>query len=125
MLNSIVLQGRLTKDVEIRTTPNDVMVGRFTLAVDRDFPKGTDFVSCVVWRKTAEFAQKWFHRGDMTVVEGKLQSRKWTDSNGKEQTSWEVQADKMHFCGKKSESSFDVPANTFADMGDDDSELPF
>ena len=124
MLNVVVLQGRLTKDVEVSTTPNGALVGKFCLAVDRNFPKGTDFVQCVIWRKSAEFAQKWFHRGDMAAVEGRLQSRTWEDKDGKKVTVWEVQVKEIDFCGKKSEnnSNFDVPA--INDLGDDD-ELPF
>ena len=126
MLNCITIQGRLTKDVEVKTTPNNVMVGRFTLAVDRDFPKGTDFINCVVWRKSAEFASKWFHRGDMAVVVGRLQSRQWEDKDGKKRTEWEVQVDQLHFCGKKSESHNTFDVNAFTDLGEaDEDELPF
>ena len=126
MLNCITLQGRLTKDVELKTTPNDVMVGRFTLAVDRDFPKGTDFVNCVAWRKSAEFVSKWFHRGDMAVVQGRLQSRQWEDRDGKKRTEWEVQVDSIHFCGKKSESNNTFDVNAFTDLGEsDEDDLPF
>lgn len=126
MLNNITIQGRFTADPMLKTTPNDVPVARFTLAVERDFPKGTDFITCVAWRKSAEFVSKWFHKGDMAVVQGRLQSRQWEDRDSKKQTSWEVQTDQIHFCGKKAENNtFDV--NAFDDLGGSDSEdeLPF
>lgn len=84
MLNHIVLMGRLTRDVELRTTQSGVSVASFTLACDRDFggkdgEKETDFIDCVAWRSTADFAAKYFSKGRMAVVSGRLQIRPWTD----------------------------------------------
>ena len=87
MLNHISIMGRLTRDPEIRYTPNNIPVASFTLAVDRDFKNGsgekeTDFINCVAWRSTAEFVEKYFSKGRMIVVSGRLQIRKYTDKDG-------------------------------------------
>lgn len=88
MLNKIILMGRFTQDPELKTTPSGAMVTSFTLAVDRDFVdkesgnRATDFIDIVVWRKTAEFASKYFSKGSMAVVEGRLQIRDWQDKDG-------------------------------------------
>ena len=92
MLNHIVLMGRLTRDVELRTTQSDVSVASFTLACDRDFggrdgEKETDFIDCVAWRSTADFAAKYFAKGRMAVVSGRLQIRPWTDKEGNKRYS--------------------------------------
>jgi single stranded DNA-binding protein len=95
MLNHIVLMGRLTRDVELRTTQSGVSVASFTLACDRDFggrdgEKETDFIDCVAWRSTADFAAKYFSKGRMAVVSGRLQIRPWTDKEGNKRYSTEV-----------------------------------
>ena len=83
MLNHITLQGRLTKNPELRRTSTGLPVASFTLAVDRDFDKTkTDFVDCAAWRNTAEFIDKYFEKGQLMIASGKLQSREWTDKNG-------------------------------------------
>ena len=103
MLNHIVSMGRLTRDPELRTTQAGVSVTSFTVAVDRDFggrdggERQTDFIDCVAWRSTGEFVSKYFHKGSMIVVSGRLQSRKWQDRDGNNRTSWEIIADNVYF----------------------------
>ena len=103
MLNHIVLMGRLTRDPELRQTQSGVNVASFTLAVDRDFQsrdggeKQTDFIDIVAWRNTAEFVSKWFTKGQMAVVSGRLQIRDWTDREGGKRRSAEVVADNVYF----------------------------
>ena len=103
MLNHIVIMGRLTRDPELRTTQSGVSVTSFTVAVDRDFggrdggERQTDFVDCVAWRQTGEFVSKYFHKGSMIVVSGRLQSRKWQDREGNKRVNWEINADNVYF----------------------------
>ena len=102
MLNQIVLMGRLTRDPELRRTGSGVAVASFTLAVDRDFAaqgaeKETDFVDIVAWRNTAEFVSRFFTKGRMAVVTGRLQIRNWTDKEGNKRRSAEVVADNVYF----------------------------
>ena len=103
MLNHIVLMGRLTRDPELRMTQSQTQVASFTLAVDRDFggrdggEKQTDFIDCVAWRQTGEFVSKYFRKGSMIVVSGRLQSRKWQDRDGNNRTNWEINADNVYF----------------------------
>ena len=105
MLNHIVIMGRLTRDPELRRTQSGVDVASFTLAVERDFTdratgrKETDFIDCVGWRQTAEFVSKWFKKGQMMAVEGRLQSREYTDKAGAKRKAWEIQADRCFFAG--------------------------
>lgn len=106
MLNHIVIMGRLTRDPELRYTQSNTPVASMTLAVDRDYtPQGgdreTDFIDCVAWRGTAEFASKYFFKGQMAVVEGRLQSRKWQDRDGNNRTSWEIVVSNLYFGEKK------------------------
>lgn len=106
MLNHIVLMGRLTRDVELRTTQSGVSVASFTLACDRDFggrdgEKETDFIDCVAWRSTADFAVKYFSKGRMAVVSGRLQTRPWTDKEGNKRYSTEVAVENMYFGDSK------------------------
>ena len=152
MLNHIVIMGRLTRDPELRTTQAGVSVTSFTVAVDRDFggrdggERQTDFIDCVAWRQTGEFVSKYFHKGSMIVVSGRLQSRKWQDREGNNRTSWEINADNVYFGESRRDSgegsyesrssydqgrSYEAPRavspapSAFADLGDDDGELPF
>ena len=103
MLNHIVLMGRLTRDPELRRTGSGIAVASFRLAVDRDFgPKDgaereTDFIDIVAWRSTAEFVSRFFTKGRMAVVSGRLQMRNWTDKEGNKRTSAEVVADNVYF----------------------------
>nr|DAR12526.1 MAG TPA: Single strand binding protein [Caudoviricetes sp.] len=136
MLNKIFVMGRLTKDPELRRTNNGTAVASFALAVDRDFKnadgtKDTDFIDIVAWRGTAEFASKYFTKGRMAVVDGRLQMRDWQDKNGNNRRSAEIVADNMYF----GDSRKDMDAHgtfprtdgksQFVEMDEDDSDLPF
>lgn len=150
MLNHITIMGRLTRDPELRYTQAQTPVASFTLAVDRDFggrdgaEKQTDFIDCVAWRQTAEFVNKYFSKGSMAVVSGRLQIRDWTDREGGKRRSAEVVVDNIYFGESKrreggemrSESrpaysssyesvSPSMGASAFSELGDDDGELPF
>lgn len=148
MLNRIVIMGRLTRDPEKRFTQSQIPVTSFTLAVDRDFSgrdggeKQTDFIDCVAWRQTAEFMSKYFHKGSMAVVSGRLQIRDWTDREGGKRRSAEVVADNVYFGESKrrdagsdeedrsyaAPADYSVPASKdtgFTPLDDDDGELPF
>ena len=103
MLNHIVLMGRLTRDPELRYTQSQIPVASFRLAVDRDFggrdggERQTDFIDIVAWRSTAEFVSKYFTKGSMAAVSGRLQIREWTDREGGKRTTAEVVADNVYF----------------------------
>jgi len=103
MLNHIVIMGRLTRDPELRRTGTGVAVATFTVAVDRDFAsrdggeRETDFIDIVAWRNTAEFVSKYFAKGRMAVVSGRLQIRNWNDKDGNKRRSAEVIADNVYF----------------------------
>ena len=110
MLNHIVLMGRLVRDPELRRTQAGIPVATFTLAVDHDIPnretgeRGVDFIDVVVWRQTAEFVTKYFAKGRMAVVSGRLQIRKWTDNQGNKRYNAEVVADNVYFGDSKRDS---------------------
>ena len=150
MLNKIFIMGRLTRDPELRRTQSGTAVTSFTLAVDRDFKsqsgeKETDFIDVVAWRSTAEFAAKYFTKGRMAIVEGRLQIRPWTDKEGNSRRSAEVVADNIYFGDSKRDSAGDMggysaPAYTataggysapvggpsgFAEIDEEDGDLPF
>ncbi len=148
MLNHIIIMGRLTRDPELRRTGSGVAVTSFTLAVDRDFsPKDgsereTDFIDCVAWRQTGEFVSKYFTKGRMAVVAGRLQIRNWTDKDGNKRRTAEVIADNVYFGDSKrdgdggntyaapaanygSYAAPAAPASDFAMLDDDDAQLPF
>ena len=103
MLNHITIMGRLTRDPELRRTGSGIAVASFTVAVDRDFAsresgeRETDFIDCVAWRQTGEFVSKYFTKGRMAVVEGRLQIRDWTDKDGNKRRTAEVVADNVYF----------------------------
>lgn len=102
MLNRAILMGRLTRDPEIRTTPNGISVVSFSLAVDRGYAKAgeerqTDFINCVAWRNTADFVGRYFTKGMMMIVEGRIQSRSWDDQNGNKRYATEVVCDNVQF----------------------------
>ena len=110
MLNHITIMGRLTRDPELRRTGSGVAVASFTVAVDRDMaPQGqekeTDFIDCVAWRNTGEFVSKYFTKGRMIVVSGRLQIRSWTDKEGNKRRTAEVVADHCYFGDSKSDGS--------------------
>ena len=147
MLNKVFIMGRLTRDPELRRTQNGTPVTSFSLAVDRDFKsqggeKETDFIDVVAWRSTAEFVAKYFTKGRMAVVEGRLQIRDWTDRDGGKRRTAEVIADNIYFGdsrrdGESSGGSYSrvsAPApvdygmpmgDQFAELADDDGDLPF
>lgn len=109
MLNHIVLMGRLTRDPELRRTGSGVAVASFTLAVDRDYrpengERDVDFINIVAWRSTAEFVSRYFSKGRMAVVSGRLQIRNWTDTEGSKRRSAEVVADNIYFGDSKRDS---------------------
>jgi single-strand DNA-binding protein len=110
MLNHIVIMGRLTREPELRTTQSGVNVASFTVAVDRDFggrdgnERQTDFFDCSAWRSTGEFVSRYFHKGSMIVVSGRMQSRKFQDRDGNNRTAWDIQADNVYFGESKRES---------------------
>lgn len=153
MLNHIVLMGRLTRDPELRRTGSGIAVASFSLAVDRDFANSatgereTDFIDIVAWRNTAEFVSKYFTKGRMAVVSGRLQIRNWTDKEGNKRRSAEVVADNVYFGDSKRDNNSEngysqsygsaprqnpvsapaapAPASDFSMIEDDDSQLPF
>ena len=151
MLNHITIMGRLVRDPELRRTGSGVAVTSFTVAVDRDFGKNengereTDFIDCVAWRQTGEFVAKYFAKGRMAVVSGRLQIRPWTDKDGNKRRTAEVVADNVYFGdskrdGESTGASYAAPANggfggyaapaatpasDFAMLDDDDAQLPF
>jgi single-strand DNA-binding protein len=150
MLNVAIIMGRLTRDPELRRTNSGKPVASITVAVDRDYaPEGqekeTDFIDIVAWRNTAEFVSKYFTKGRMAVVEGRLQIRDWTDRDGGKRRSAEVIAENVYFGDSKREggsdyssapaysapySGYAAPAapgghSDFAEIGEEDGELPF
>lgn len=138
MLNRIILMGRLTRDPELRHTQSGTAVASFSLAVDRDRAaqgeeRKTDFIDCTAWRNTAEFVSKYFTKGRMVVVEGRLQIRDWTDKDGNKRRSAEVVADNVYFADSKrdGDSSGGKSADSAPDYGDqfneaaEDYDLPY
>lgn len=142
MLNRIILMGRLTRDPELRHTQAGTPVASFSLAVDRDFKdkqtgeKATDFIDIVAWRQTAEFVSRFFTKGRMAVVEGRLQLRDWTDRDGNKRRTAEVLAEHVYFGDSKRDAESGgaytpPPAEPgsggaeFAELTEDDGELPF
>ena len=150
MLNHITLMGRLTRDPELRYTQSGTAVASFTLAVDRDFAskeggeRQTDFIDVVAWRQTGEFVSKYFQKGSMAVVTGRLQIRDWQDKEGNKRRSAEVVADNVYFGESKrreggegsyhdspaprsSQSSYDggSKGSAFSELNDGDGDLPF
>ena len=121
MLNHIVIMGRLTRDPELRRTGSGIAVTSFSLAVDRDFggrdggEKETDFIDCVAWRQTGEFVSKYFTKGRMIVVSGRLQIRSWTDKDGNKRRTAEVVADNCYFGDSKrdADSGSSYGGNTY------------
>ena len=158
MLNHITIMGRLVRDPELRRTGSGIAVASFTVAVDRDFggrdggEKETDFIDCVAWRQTGEFVSKYFTKGRMIVVSGRLQIRSWNDKDGNKRRTAEVVADNCYFGDSKRDgestgsyggntyggnaynapapsyggySAPAAPASDFAMLEDDDAQLPF
>ena len=146
MLNDIKLQGRLTATPELRYTQSGTAVASFTLAVERDFSnegeKQTDFISIVAWKQTAEFASKYFDKGSMCIVSGRLQMRDWQDKEGNKRRAYEVIADRLYFSGDKHTDTGNASAprpagraldvnndepksSAFSEIGNGDGDLPF
>ena len=153
MLNHIVIMGRLVADPELRTTPTGTAVATIRLAVDRDFKnkqtgeREADFISVVAWQQTAEFVSRYFAKGRMAIVEGRLQMRNYTDRDGNKRTAAEVVADHVYFgdsrrdgeggsyapsyaapAAPRSSAGYDAPTgdeDQFAELSDDDGDLPF
>ena len=141
MLNKIIIMGRLTRDPELRRTGSGTAVTSFSLACDRDFKsqsgdKETDFIEVVAWKNTAEFVSKYFSKGRMAVVEGRLQIRDWTDKSGNKRTTAEVVAENVYFAdSKRSESNDNQKENfnalsgrvsdDFAPISEEGGEIPF
>lgn len=105
MYNKVILMGRITKDIELKTTPSGLSVTSFSIAVDRpggkDKERATDFIDCVAWRQTAEFISRFFSKGKAILIEGKLQTRSYTDKNGTAHKVVEVVVDQAAFTGEK------------------------
>lgn len=123
MLNVITVMGRLTRDPELRRTGSGIAVASFTVAVDRDFAqdgkKETDFVDCVAWRQTGEFVSKYFKKGSMIAVKGRLQIRNWNDKDGNKRKTAEVVADNCYFGSTKSDSGYSNSGNGYGNNGAD------
>ena len=155
MLNHVTVMGRLTRDPELRRTGSGIAVASFSVAVERDFGKNengekeTDFIDCIAWRQTGEFVSKYFTKGRMIVVSGRLQVRSWTDKDGNKRKSTEVVADNCYFGDSKRDSDgsasgggnyagvpayaspvpasapVHVSASDFSMLEDDDAQMPF
>ena len=142
MLNHITLMGRIVRDIELRRTNSGKAVASFTVAVDRDFSQGDqkepDFIDCVAWQKTGEFVDKYFFKGSMIVVAGRLQIRSWNDKDGNKRRTAEVVADNVYFGESRKQdthtgfvpndhvpASYSAPASDYALLDDDDAQLPF
>ena len=125
-LNTVILSGRLTADPELKTTQSGVSVTGFSIAVDRSYRSGedrqTDFINIVAWRHTAEFVTRYFKKGSMIVIEGSIQTQKYTDSNGKNRTKFEVLANNIQFFGSKQDNASNE--TSLPDLGNDE-ELPY
>ncbi len=132
MLNRIIVMGRLTRDPELRRTNSGNAVTSFAVAVDRDFKpqsgeKETDFIDVVAWRNTAEFVSKYFLKGRMAIVEGRLQLRDWTDKEGNKRRTAEIVADSVYFGDSKRDGGDTVqsePQGGFCEI-EDNGDLPF
>ena len=133
MLNTIVIHGRLTQDVELKQTQSGVSVCNFTVAVDRSYSKGedkiTDFFTVVCWRGLADMVSKYFGKGKEILISGEMQSRKWQDNDGNNRISWEIQANSVDFCGSKGNTNPTTENATQGDLNavvdDTESGLPF
>lgn len=129
-MNKVILMGRLTKDVELRQTPQGVAVANFTIAVNRRFAKegqqNADFINCIAWRNTADFISKYFQKGNMIAVVGSIQSRSWEDSNRKKQYATDVVVDEAYFASSKENSSPAAMQDGFSEFQSADNvKLPF
>lgn len=131
MLNKITVMGRMVRDPELRRTGSGTAVASFAIACDRDYKSDSggrevDFFDCVAWRSTAEYVSKYFTKGRMAVVSGRLQTRTWTDKDGNKRKATEIVAESVYFGDSKREElqSYAAPQESFAELPDD-GELPF
>ncbi len=129
MLNHITLAGRLVADPELRRTQSGIAVASFNLAVDQDYKaqngeRGVDFIPIVAWRGTAEFAEKYFEKGQMAIVSGRLSTRRYEDKNGNKRTAYEVAASNIYFAGSKAKADTDAAPQQFDEVVED-GDLPF
>ena len=133
MLNHITLMGRLTREPEVKSTQSGQTLASFGLAVDRDFQPGgaekrCDFFDCTAWRNTAAFVERNLHKGQLVVVKGRMESRKWLDKNGQARVAWDVQVDDVYFAGDKPAATptYDEgPKITDLSDSEIEGELPF
>lgn len=137
MLNKVFIQGRLCSDPELRHTQSGAAVSSFTLAVDRDFKshsgeRETDFVNCTAWKSVAEFTSRYLSRGRLAIVEGRLQSRRYTDKDGNNRTAYEVVASSVYFGDSKrdpldklAEDAEPVSDPPISELGENSEDLPF
>ena len=140
MFNLVVLTGRLTADPELRYTANNTAVTSFSIAVSRRYKAGeqseADFINIVAWRQTAEFVTKYFTKGSMIGIEGSIQTRRYTDKEGKNRTAFEVVANNVQFVESKRDGGApaageapvgfsNASANEFVEIGGADDDLPF
>lgn len=130
MLNRVTVAGRIGKTPELKQTPNGVAVTSFSIACDRDFkPRSgeeiTDWFEIVAWRGAAEFAAKYLVQGRQIIVDGRLQTRKWTDKDGNKRTATEIEADHLYFADSKREDAAEKPAaQTFEELLEEDGDFP-
>ena len=142
MLNNVTLMGRICNEIEVRTTANGKSVATFRIAVDRSYSKngkkGTDFITLVCWEGTSSFVEKWFKKGDMIAIQGRIQTRNYEDNNGNKRTAFEVVATEVSFCGGKNEGASapsmpatstipgfsEMPVDNFEEIPDTE-DLPF
>ena len=141
MLNHITIMGRLTRDPEMRRTGSGIAVTSFTVAVERDYSgkdggeRKVDFIECVAWRQTAELISKYFSKGRMIVVDGRLELRDWTDKDGNKRRTTEIIASNVYFCDSKKDgtesqqtaySGYSAPSvDGFEEITEEDAQLPF
>lgn len=133
MLNKITVMGRMVRDPELRRTGSGTAVASFAIACDRDYKSDSggrevDFFDCVAWRSTAEYVSKYFTKGRMAVVSGRLQTREWTDKNGNKRKATEIVAESVYFGDSKrdgaTQQSYAAPQESFAELPDE-GEVPF
>lgn len=139
MLNQVTMQGRLTREPELKTSTNGKPIALFSIACTRDYNREeTDFFDVVAWGKTAEFVSRWFHKGQLVAVSGRLQNRLWTDKSGNKRTSTEIVLDAGYFCEAKPKNAGEPQEDAqqerqgapdefakFEELADDDGDLPF
>lgn len=129
MLNVVVIMGRLTTQPELKTTQSGVSVTSFTVAVNRQYSKGeqqTDFIPCVAWRNNADFITKYFGKGQMIAIRGRLQQQIYNDKDDNKRTDYVIVAENVYFCGSKEKSDLKaVDESDFEEISLSDEDLPF